>query len=314
MAGWDKSQVTDQSGKTFVITGANSGVGLEAARLLASRGANVVLGCRDPERAESARADVARGVSGQVTSVALDLADLDSVRRCAAELREQHPQIDVLVNNAGVMGGARMSTAQGFERQMGTNHIGHFLLTARLWPAITAASGGRVVNVSSLASRGGKLDADMTRETLVDPKPYRETAVYNNTKQANLLFTGELQRRVQTSGVDVRAIAVHPGVSSSRLFGRQVRDNRWPFIRVLGPAADVFSRVAFQSSAAGALPTVRGSVDPELPGGSLVGPKFLGGSRGKPEILDMFVTGTDEKTAQRLWELSEEIVAEPFAV
>jgi NAD(P)-dependent dehydrogenase (short-subunit alcohol dehydrogenase family) len=314
VAGWDATQVPDQSGKTFVITGANSGVGLEAARLLAARGGNVVLGCRDPQRAESARADVAAGAKGDVSTIALDLADLESVRRCAAELAQQHPRIDALINNAGVMGGARMSTAQGFERQMGTNHLGHFVFTAQLWPSIKAAPAGRVVNVSSLASRGGKLDSDMTRETLVDPKPYRETQVYNNTKQANLLFTAELQRRCDAAGLSVDAIAVHPGVSATKLFGRQVRENKLPFIRVLAPAADVFTRIAFQSSAAGALPTVRGAVDTELPGGSLVGPKFLGGSRGKPEILDMVAPGTDEKTAQRLWELSEEIVGEPFDV
>src|SRR3954447_13394522 len=314
MAGWDTSRVTDQSGKTFVITGANSGVGLEAARVLASRGGNVVLGCRDPQRAEAARAELAAKATGEATTIALDLADLDSVRRCAAELGDLHPRVDALINNAGVMGGARMSTAQGFERQMGTNHLGHFLLTARLWPAIKAAATGRVVNVASLASRGGKLDADMTRETLVDPTPYRETQVYNNTKQANLLFTAELQRRVDTAGIGVRALAVHPGVSATKLFGRQVRENKLPFIRVLGGAADLFARVAFQSSAAGALPTVRGAVDLDLPGGSLVGPKFLGGSRGKPEILDMFTPGTDEKTAQRLWELSEEILGETFSV
>jgi NAD(P)-dependent dehydrogenase (short-subunit alcohol dehydrogenase family) len=314
MSGWDAAQVGDQSGKTFVVTGANSGVGLEAARLLAVRGGTVVLGCRDPQRAEGARAELDREASGRVSTIALDLADLESVRRSAAELRDKHGTIDALINNAGVMGGARMSTAQGFERQMGTNHLGHFLLTAQLWPSITAASAGRVVNVSSLASRGGKLDADMTEDTLVDPKPYRESAVYSNTKQANLLFTAELQRRIDAAGRPVRAVAVHPGVSATALFGRQVRENRFPFIRMLGPVADGFARVAFQSSAAGALPTVRGAVDADLPGGSLVGPKTLGGSRGKPEILDMFKPGTDEKTAQRLWELSEQILAEPFAV
>jgi NAD(P)-dependent dehydrogenase (short-subunit alcohol dehydrogenase family) len=313
VTGWDASRVGDQNGKTFVITGGNSGVGLEAGRLLAQRGGAVVLACRDPQRAEKARAEIAHGATGTVSTIALDLADLDSVRRCAAELLQQHPQIDALVNNAGVMGGARMSTAQGYERQMGTNHLGHFLLTKLLWPAITAST-GRVVNVASLASRGGKLDADMTAETLIDPRPYRETQVYNNTKQANLLFTAELQRRADAAGLTVQAIAVHPGVSATALFGRQIRENRFRVIRILGPAADVFTHIAFQSSAAGALPTVRGAVDPELPGGSLVGPKFLFGSRGKPEILDMFSTGTDEKTAMRLWELSEEILGEPFPI
>jgi NAD(P)-dependent dehydrogenase (short-subunit alcohol dehydrogenase family) len=280
--------------------------------MLAGYGASVVLGCRDPGRAEQARADIERRSPGRVSTIALDLADLDSVRRCAAELRSNYPGIHVLVNNAGVMGGARMSTAQGHERQMGTNHLGHFLFTAQLWPALAATGAARVVNVASLASRGGKLDADMTRETLVDPSPYRETTVYNNTKQANLLFTLELQRRIEDAGLPVRAIAVHPGVSATELFGRQVRENRRAVIRALGPVANGFAHIAFQSAAAGALPTVRAAVDPDVPGGALVGPTGLGGSRGKPKVIDMFKTGTDPKAALRLWELSEEIVEEQF--
>ena len=168
--------------------------------------------------------------------------------------------------------------------------------------------------MASLASRGGKLDAEMTRETLVDPKPYRETAVYNNTKQANLLFTAELDRRLHSAASTVRAIAVHPGECDDRCSAARFGRTGWPSCGWLRPRSPTCSRVAFQSSVAGALPTVRAAVDPDVAGGALVGPKSLGGSRGKPEILDMFATGTDEKTAQRLFELSEEIVGESFAV
>ena len=310
MAGWDARRVEDQSGTTVVITGGNSGIGLEAGRVLAARGANVVLACRDPERAEAARAAITPGGGGSVSTIALDLADLDSVRTAADKLGAEHDSIDALVNNAGVMGGDHATTAQGFERQMGTNHLGHFLFTARLWPRLTAATAARVVNVASIASRGGKLDASMTRDTIVDPTPYRPNKVYSNTKQANLLFTGELHRRLAAARSPMRAIAVHPGVSATNLFGRQLREQGMGFLVPL--AEHVLMPIGFQSAAMGALPTLRAVADPEVPSGQLVGPTFMRGWRGKPGVIDVYTVGTDQATARRLWELTEEIVGERF--
>ena len=312
MSAWDASKVEDQSGQTVVITGGNSGVGLEAGRVLAARGAKVVLACRDPERAEAARAAISPGGGGHVSTLALDLADLDSVRTAAEKLAAEHDSIDALVNNAGVMGGNHATTAQGFERQMGTNHIGHFLFTAKVWPLLTAAPAARIVNVASIASRGGKLDASMTRETLVDPKPYKPNKVYSNTKQANLLFTRETHRRLTATGSPMRAVAVHPGVSTTNLFSRQLREQGFAWFVPF--AEHVIQPIGFQSAAMGALPTLRAVTDADVPSGQLVGPTFMRGWRGKPGVIDVFKVGVDGATGRRLWELTEEIVGEPFPI
>jgi NAD(P)-dependent dehydrogenase (short-subunit alcohol dehydrogenase family) len=308
--GWDAASVSDQTGRSYLITGANSGVGLGAALVLAERGARVVIGCRDPERAETARKEIAAAGTGGVEVAQLDLADLDSVASCVKSLSAEYGALDGVVCNAGIMGGSRSLSAQGFEKQMATNHLGHFALTAGLWPLVVAAPAGRVVVVSSLASRGGKLDATMTRETLVDPKPYRQSVVYSNTKQANLLFAQELHRRSTAAGTGVRVVACHPGVSATKLLGRQLRDMG---LGVLSGIADrVIMPILFQTNAAGALPTVRALCDPDVQGGAFVGPTFLGGSRGKPSVIDVFPAGTDRATAARLWELSEEITGLQF--
>jgi NAD(P)-dependent dehydrogenase (short-subunit alcohol dehydrogenase family) len=312
MSGWDASRVSDQSGTTVVITGGNSGVGLEAGRVLAARGATVVLACRDPQRAEEARSAISPDGGGRVSTLALDLADLDSVRTAAEKLSAEHNSVDTLVNNAGVMGGSHATTAQGFERQMGTNHIGHFLFTAKVWPLLAAAPAGRVVNVASIASRGGKLDASMTRDILVDPTPYKPNAVYSNTKQANLLFTRELHRRLAAAGSPMRAIAVHPGVSATNLFGRQLREQGMGFLVPI--AEHVIMPIGFQSAAMGALPTLRAATDPDVPSGQFVGPTFMRGWRGKPGVFDVFTVGADPATATRLWELTEEIIGEQFPI
>jgi NAD(P)-dependent dehydrogenase (short-subunit alcohol dehydrogenase family) len=310
MSGWGAQDIADMAGKIVVVTGANSGVGLEAARVLAAAGAQVVLACRDAGRAEAARADIARGTpSGSASVATLDLADLDSVAAFAAAFGTDHDRIDVLINNAGVMGGLRGYTAQGFERQMGTNHLGHFALTARLWPLLAAAPAGRVVVVSSLAARSGKLKPAMTREDLVAPHAYAPNQIYANTKQANLLFAQELHRRAQAAGSPVRSIAVHPGVSSTNLLPRQLTDSGLGW---LAPVAQLATPVLLQAPGAGALPTVRAAADPDVPSGSFVGPRGLGQLRGRPELIDVYKTGKGEMTAARLWELSEQIVELPF--
>jgi len=307
--GWSARDAGDLSGKVVVVTGGNSGVGFEAARLFVARGAHVVLACRDVAKADAARAriatpDTSRGGSlrGSASVLELDLADLDSVESAAKNLAATHPVVDVLVNNAGVMGGGPMFTAQGHERQMGTNHLGHFALTARVWPLLAAAAGGRVVAVSSIAARGGQLGPSMTERDLIDPQPYRSQAVYSNSKQANLLFAQELHRRA--AGSTVRVLAAHPGVSYTNLFLRQLRDEGRGW---LVPAARVVMPVLFQSAAAGSLPLVRAAIDPDLRGGEFVGPRRFGQARGAPELLEVYPQGADAAAAERLWSLSESL-------
>jgi NAD(P)-dependent dehydrogenase (short-subunit alcohol dehydrogenase family) len=273
-------------GRTVVITGGNSGIGLEAAKSLRDQGADVVLGCRDVSRSQQQAPDF--------SVRELDLADLDSVERFA----EGTERVDALVCNAGVMGGPLLMTTQGLERQMGTNHFGHAALVARLFPKLS-----RIVVISSIAARGGSLGPDMTAEDLTCPAAYAPQAVYSNTKQANLLFAQELHRRV---GERVPTVAAHPGVSWTNLFPRQLKDEGRgylvPPMRLLGP-------VVLQSAKAGAAPTLMAL---DAPSGSFVGPKGFNQARGKPHLLEVYRTGSDPATAARLWQLTEEVLGIPL--
>lgn len=307
---WDARQLAPQTGRTFVITGANSGIGLETARELVRRGGHVVLAVRDTERGERAQAEITdRGAQGSASVVELDLTDLDGVRTAAKQIAAEHADVHGLVANAGVMSGPFGTTAQGFERQMGTNHFGHAALVTALWPQLVS-SAGRVVLVSSLAARGGRLTATMTADDLVAPSPYQSKIVYANSKQANLLFAQELHRRATRSGVPVSVVAAHPGVSASELFPRLLRERG---LGVLAPAAGMAMRLALPPASAGALSTLR-ALDRSTPSGAFVGPARFGQSRGRPELLEVYRTGADEATAARLWELTEDLLGVPLPV
>jgi len=311
MTAWQARQLAEQTGRTFVITGANSGIGLEAARDLVGRGGHVVLAVRDLAAGEKARAAITAKAKGSAEIRHLDLADLDSVALFAKELTAQldtdNRMLNALVCNAGVMGGPLLFTSQGFERQVGTNHLGHAALVSALWPALHSA-GGRVVLVSSIAARGGKLSAASTREDLAAPTPYDNQRVYSNSKQANLLFAQELHRRVVAAGSPVSVVACHPGVSWTNLFARQLRDEGrgWalPFMQLVRP-------VVFQSATAGAQPTLR-ALDPATPSGAFVGPRLLNQWRGRPELLDVYTNGSDPAAGARLAALTEEILGAPL--
>ena len=313
MSGWQARQLAEQTGRTFVITGSNSGVGLEAARDLVGRGAHVVLAVRDTAAGDKARDEILKQARGSAEVRHLDLADLDSVTTFAKDLSESLAAEDRLLNavvcNAGIMGGPYLMTAQGFERQMGTNHLGHAALVTALWPALHAA-GGRVVVVSSIRARAGRLSASTTREDLVAPPAYNAGQVYANTKQANLLFAQELHRRAVAAGSPVSAVAVHPGVSWTNLFARQMKEQGKAW---LVPAVRLANPLVFQTAAAGALPTLR-ALDPSTPSGAFVGPAALFQFRGKPELLDVYPTATDPAVAARLWELTEDALGTPLPV
>lgn len=301
---WDPRQLGSQTGRVFVVTGSNSGVGLETARALVQRGGHVLLAVRDTGKGEQALAEICepRGL-GRATVVRLDLADLDSVAQASSRIAQLAPDLHGLVCNAGVMGGRFLVTAQGFERQMGTNHLGHAALVQALWPQLRSAA-GRVVVITSIAARGGRLGPDLTVEQLTSPSPYLQNVVYSNTKQANLLFAQELHRRVVAAGSPVSVVAAHPGVSASNLFARQLRERG---LGLLAPAAQVAVRLGLQSAAAGALPTLR-ALDPSTPSGAFVGPAHFGQTRGRPELLEVFPSGRDEATARRLWDLTESLL------
>lgn len=274
------------AGRTAVITGANSGIGRVAARVLAARGARTVLAVRDPERGRKAAADM----TGRVEVARLDLADLSSVRAFAADL---DGPIDLLINNAGVMIPPFARTADGFELQLGTNHLGHFALTNLLLPRVT----GRVVTVSSSGHRAGEIDFDdlnWTRRT------YRPMAAYAQSKLANLLFTAELQRRLAATASPVLAMAAHPGMAATNL----LRANDRPGARTR--VRDAVTGLLAQSDDDGALPTLCAAVA-DLPGGSYVGPGGFLQGRGAPKPVGRSAKARDAAVAGRLWDVSEEL-------
>ena len=304
---WDPRRLGELTGRTVLVTGATSGIGLATARELVDRGAHVLLGVRDVDKGERVQAELsARGTS---TVVHLDVADLDQVAAAAKTVLDNTQTLSALVCNAGLMAGPHRLSPQGFELQMATNHLGHAALVGALWPVLHT-SGARVVVVSSLAARGGRLSPTTTVDQLVAPSPYVAQRVYSNTKQANLLFAVELSRRAGVAGSPVSAVAVHPGVSNTDLFVRHLPGGRRS---PLVPVVKAVGSLVLQSSGAGALPTLRG-LDHSTPSGAFVGPSGLGQLRGRPELLSLPSTAQDPATAERLWELTEQVLDSPLPV
>ena len=292
---WNESSIPAQEGRTVVITGANSGLGLEAARMLAQHGARVVMTARDEAKGSAALAKVkAAAPKAEVETRILDLADLDSVRAFAAGL--EGDRVDVLINNAGVMMTPQRTTKQGFELQFGTNHLGHFALTGLLFDTLKAGNDPRVVTVSSTLHRQGSIDFD----DLMRTRSYSPTGAYAQSKFANILFGLELQRRIEAAGLPVRSLMAHPGYSNTNL-------------QTSGPtglmkfAMRIGNVLMAQSAAAGALGEVRAAVDPEASGGQYYGPTGLGENRGLPGLVFPKKEALDLETARRLWEASEEL-------
>ncbi|WP_299957251.1 oxidoreductase [uncultured Modestobacter sp.] len=284
MASWSTADIPAQTDRTAVVTGANSGLGLETARALAAAGARVVLAVRDLDRGARAAADL----PGEVEVRRLDLADLASVREFAAAWSGD---LDVLVNNAGIMHVPAGRTADGFELQFGTNHLGHFALTALLLPHVT----DRVVTVSSMLHRAGRIELD---DLNWERRTYSATSAYGQSKLANLLFTLELQRRLTAAGSTVRALAAHPGWAATNLQGNTGS-------RVKDAAMAVANRVMATSAAQGALPTLFAATA-DLPGAGFTGPD---GStmRGAPTLVGRSPAASNAVLAGRLWAASAEL-------
>ncbi|MEU8687255.1 oxidoreductase [Streptomyces sp. NPDC048665] len=283
---WNVTDLPDFSGRTAVITGANSGLGLVTARALAGAGAHVVFAVRDLARGGAAAARA--GGSTEVRR--LDLADLDSVREFAAGWDRP---LDLLINNAGVMMLPEQRTQQGFEMQFGTNHLGHFALTNLLLPYVT----DRVVTVSSGLHRGG--DGVISFEDVNLRGRYTPTRAYAQSKLANLLFTLELQRRLAEAGSPVRALSAHPGYAATNLQSHHGS-------ALMRGVMAVGNKVFAQSDRAGALPTLF-AASQDLPGAAYVGPDGLGEMRGAPTLVGRSAAASDPAAARRLWTLSEEM-------
>jgi NAD(P)-dependent dehydrogenase (short-subunit alcohol dehydrogenase family) len=295
---WTEHDIPDQHGRVAIVTGANTGLGFETARMLAERGAAVVLAVRDVAKGKQAAARIA----GDVTVQALDLGSLDSVRSAAAELRATYPRIDLLINNAGVMYTPKQATADGFELQFGTNHLGHFALTGLLLDRLLQVPGSRIVTVSS---NGHRIRAAIHFDDLQWERSYSRIAAYGQAKLANLMFTYELQRRLTAHGTTV-AVAAHPGVSRTELGRNLPAALRVPLTWVaplLGQQPDM-----------GALPTLRAATDPAVAGGQYYGPGGRGENRGYPELVASSRDSHDQTVQQRLWAVSEKLTGVTFPV
>jgi NAD(P)-dependent dehydrogenase (short-subunit alcohol dehydrogenase family) len=294
---WTADELGDQTGKTVVITGANSGIGFEAARLLAVHGASLVLACRDDDRAAQARARIADAApAADISTVRLDLASLESVHAAAAEIGDR--QIDVLINNAGLMMPPYGTTQDGFELQFGTNHLGHFAFTGLLLDRLLH---GRIVTVSSTGHRMGDIDFD----NLQWERHYSRMRSYGRSKLANLLFTYELQRRLADSGADAIAVAAHPGTATTDL------QRHLPLVMRLGAHF-----IPHQPAELGALPMLRAGFDPTVTGGQYYGPDGRFEFAGHPVPVESSPRSHDRNLQRRLWEVSAGLtgVTYPFAL
>jgi NAD(P)-dependent dehydrogenase (short-subunit alcohol dehydrogenase family) len=289
MAKWTAADIPDQSGRTCVVTGANSGLGAAIASELAGAGATVIVACRDTAKGEQAAA----AMPGSTEVRRLDLADLASVREFAAGLGE----VAVLVNNAGVMAVPKGRTQDGFELQIGTNHLGHFALTGLLLGRIT----DRVVSMSSFAHRMGHIDLE---DLNWERRRYQRWGAYGQSKLANLLFIYELQRRFSAAGSTRKALAAHPGYASTNLqfHTDSIQD------RLMSVTNSLFA----QSAQMGALPALYAATFPNVPGGSYLGPDGLLEQRGYPKIVRSDRRSRDESTAAALWSLSEQLTGVTF--
>jgi NAD(P)-dependent dehydrogenase (short-subunit alcohol dehydrogenase family) len=297
MERWTADRIADQTGRTFIVTGATSGLGLETARQLAAHGARVVLTARSESRGADVVGRIRTAHPGAIVEYRLlDLADLTSVRRFADAILDDGIAVDVLVNNAGVMMPPRRLTPQGFESQFATNHLGHFTLTALLFETIARGRDPRVVTVSSTMHKRGAIHFD----DLTGERSYSPTRYYCQSKFANVLFGLELDRRLRAIGSPVRSVLAHPGYSNTNL-------------QVSGPTGlsrqmmRIGNRLFAQSAEMGALNQLYAAVDPDAQSGKFYGPDGFGENRGYPTEVQPIASARDEETARRLWTLSEEL-------
>ena len=287
---WSSADIPDQQGRVCIVTGSNTGLGLSNARMLAEKGATVIMACRNIDKANAAAQSIRNAVPGaDVTVSALDLSSLASVRDFAARFLAEHQRLDLLINNAGVMMPPKTMTADGFELQFESNHLGHFLLTGLLLPTINKTPGARVVSLSSIAHRSGKIDFD----NLNAERSYGRWPSYAQSKLACMMFGLELQRRLEKSGSKTLSLIAHPGGTNTELS------------RHVGFIA-LFGSLAAQSVDAGSLPTMRAAVDPHARGSEYYGPKWFR-FRGPAVLEAPRSQALDKAVAAKLWAESEKL-------
>lgn len=299
---WTTENIPDLKGKVIIVTGGNSGLGYESVKAFAKNGAEVILTSRSIENGETAKTRIGR-VKGNISVLQLDLMDFASIKSFAENFKKKYNRIDVLLNNAGIMTTPYFLTKDGLEAQNGTNHFGHFALTGQLFELIKNTPSSRVVNVSSMAHKQGKMDFE---NLLFDGgKDYSPIKSYGRSKLMNLLFTYELQRKLETTGINSIAVAAHPGVSNTNL-ARFLEDKL--IFKILKPLMSPF----FQEPEMGALPEIRASVDPNVKGGEYYGPDGLYEMKGFPVLVQSNKASHNLEDAKKLWEVSEKLTGVKF--
>ncbi|MDD4993635.1 MAG: oxidoreductase [Paludibacter sp.] len=302
---WTAADMPDLTGKTVIVTGGNSGLGYNAVKAFAEKGARVILACRSISRGELAKKQIFdQHPKSNITVMELDLENLKSIHSFADTFKKTFAQLDILVNNAGIMMVPYGLTKDGFEKQMGTNHLGHFALTGLLLDLLKSTPHSRVVNVSSMAHKQGVMDYN---NLLFDGgKDYSPIKAYGRSKLANLLFTYELQRFFEANKIDCMALAAHPGVSDTNLFDHAAP--KW-VMKTLRP----LFMLMIQPAAMGALPELRAATDPKAKGGEYYGPDGKREMKGFPIIVQPNQSALDVESAQKLWEASEVLTSVKFA-
>lgn len=296
---WTKDNIQDITSKVIIVTGGNSGLGYESVKAFAEKGAEVILTSRSLEKGETAKTEIEKNkIKGKIIVMQLDLQDLASVKTFAKKINEKYDRLDVLLNNAGIMTTPYFLTKDGFEGQMGVNHLGHFALTALLFDLIKKTPASRIVNVSSAAHKSGKMDFD---DLLFENRNnYGKMKSYGRSKLSNLLFTYEMQRLLEANEINSLSVAAHPGGSQTNL-SRHLEDKWW--FKLLTPLLMMLT----QDQAQGALPQIRASVDPEVKGGQYYGPHK--GMTGFPVIVKSNAASHNTEDAKKLWGISERLTA-----
>ena len=297
---WTKDNIADKTGKVVIITGANSGIGYYSALALYEKGAHIILACRNLHSAENAITKI-KSLKGTGTLEArkLDLASLESVKEFAKLFIQDYKKLDILINNAGVMTPPSAKTAEGYELQFGVNYLGHFALTGYLYPLLKNTTGARVVNVTSLAYTLGSINFNNFRLNF----PYDASREYNQSKLANILFTFELQRRIDIVGDSILSVAAHPGVTKTELSRNMSEENINSAVQMYGPLMDAWQ---------GALPSLYAATEPNLESSGFFGPDSDGGLRGYPAQTEVTDVGRDYNTSKKLWDFAEMATGVPY--